>query len=146
MDPQQRSVLRARASIIKALAHPTRLLIVEALARREHCVAELTEMAEADMSTVSRHLSILKESGIVDGEKRGAQVHYSLRVPCILSFFGCVEAVLRSSADDRREVARACGTGAAAAAGPRASAPRAPASRAARRAAAGRSAARAGGR
>ena len=104
MNVRQQSVLRARAAVIKALAHPTRLFIVEELARSEHCVAELTEMVGADMSTVSKHLSILKEAGIVDSAKRGAQVYYNLRVPCILNFFGCVEAVLEEKARGRAAV------------------------------------------
>ncbi|MFH1143002.1 MAG: metalloregulator ArsR/SmtB family transcription factor [Candidatus Eisenbacteria bacterium] len=109
MQARDREVLRARAEIIKALAHPTRLFIVEELARAESCVADITAKVGADMSTVSRHLSILKEAGIIQSVKRGAQVHYSLRVPCILNFFGCVEAVLRSSAAERTKVAQAAG-------------------------------------
>jgi ArsR family transcriptional regulator len=50
------------------------------------------------MSTVSKHLSVLREAGIVDDDKRGLQVFYRLRVPCILNFFGCVDAVLRERA------------------------------------------------
>ena len=46
------------------------------------------------MSTVSKHLYVLKSAGIVRDDKRGVQVFYRLRVPCILNFFGCVEAVL----------------------------------------------------
>jgi ArsR family transcriptional regulator len=57
-------------------------------------VCELTEMIGADVSTVSKHLSLLKKTGVVLGERRGQQVFYRLRVPCILNFFGCVEAVL----------------------------------------------------
>jgi ArsR family transcriptional regulator len=87
----------ARAEIIKALAHPTRLFIIDRLADREHCVCELTEMIGADTSTVSKHLSVMKNAGIVLSEKRGLQVWYSLRVPCILNFFGCMEAVIREN-------------------------------------------------
>ena len=95
----------ARARIIKALAHPTRLLIVEELSHRERCVCELRDMVGADISTVSKHLSILKDAGIVDDEKRGLQVWYHLKVPCILNFFGCVEKVLQANA--RQAVAAA---------------------------------------
>ena len=109
MQAREREVLRARAEIIKALAHPTRLFIVEDLERSESCVAEITAKVGADMSTVSRHLSILKDAGIVQSVKRGAQVYYSLRVPCILNFFGCVEAVLRASAEEQVKLARAAG-------------------------------------
>ena len=86
--------MEARAKVMKALAHPTRLFIVDELSRGERCVCELTEKIGADVSTVSKHLSVLKGAGIVLDDKRGVQVFYRLRVPCILNFFGCVEAVL----------------------------------------------------
>jgi ArsR family transcriptional regulator len=106
MDAQQRARYAVRARIIKALAHPSRLLIVDELARGERCVCELTEMVGADISTVSKHLSVLKNSGIVADERRGTQVFYSLRVPCLLNFFGCVEAVVEAAA---KEQLAACG-------------------------------------
>jgi ArsR family transcriptional regulator len=86
--------MEARAKVMKALAHPSRLFIVDELSRGERCVCELTEMIGADVSTVSKHLALLKQSGVVLDERRGQQVFYRLRVPCILNFFGCVEAVL----------------------------------------------------
>jgi DNA-binding transcriptional ArsR family regulator len=96
MQATTRSRYEARAHVLKALAHPTRLFIVDELARGERCVCELTAMVGADISTVSRHLSLLKGAGIVSDQKRGAQVFYRLRVPCALKFFDCVEAVMRA--------------------------------------------------
>jgi DNA-binding transcriptional ArsR family regulator len=87
---------KAKARIIKALAHPSRLFIVDELSRGERCVAELTDMIGVEMPTVSRHLSQLKNVGIVEDEKRGPQVFYRLRVPCVLNFFKCVEAVQKN--------------------------------------------------
>jgi ArsR family transcriptional regulator len=86
--------MEARSRVMKALSHPTRLFIVDELSRGERCVCDLTEKIGADVSTVSKHLSVLKRAGIVRDDKRGVQVFYRLRVPCILNFFGCVEAVL----------------------------------------------------
>ena len=94
MNRQDKQRLARRAGVLKALAHPSRLLMVEALADGEKCVCELTEMIGADVSTVSKHLALLKQAGVVIDERRGQQVFYRLRVPCILNFFGCVEAVL----------------------------------------------------
>ena len=99
MDPKNQARFEARATIIKAMAHPTRLFIVDELSRKERCVCELTEMIGADTSTVSKHLSILKSAGIVENEKRGSQIFYRLRMPCILNFFDCVETVIRSTAE-----------------------------------------------
>ena len=106
MDRKTRIRLDARAQIIKALAHPSRLFIVEELARGKRCVCELTELVGADISTVSKHLSVLKSAGIVRDEKRGNQVWYELRCTCVLGFFGCVEAVMEAVAEEEREVAR----------------------------------------
>ena len=84
---------KAQARILKALAHPTRLFIVDELSRGERCVCELTDLIGVEMPTVSRHLSQLKQVGILADEKRGSLVYYRLRVPCVLNFFKCVEAV-----------------------------------------------------
>jgi ArsR family transcriptional regulator len=84
---------KAHARIIKALAHPTRLFIVDELSRGERCVFELTDMIGVQMPTVSRHLGLLRNVGILEDEKRGAQVFYRLRAPCVLNFFKCIEAM-----------------------------------------------------
>ena len=98
MDTKTKALFEARARVIKSLAHPTRLFIVDELSRGERCVNELQEMIGSDMSTVSKHLSVLKTEGVVAVEKRGNQVFYSLIVPCVMNFFGCVESVLQSLA------------------------------------------------
>jgi ArsR family transcriptional regulator len=85
---------RLKAEIIKAMAHPSRLMIIDALAEGEKCVCELQQIVGSDMSTVSKHLSVMKNAGVVRDRKAGQQVFYSLRVPCIQQFFGCVEAVM----------------------------------------------------
>ncbi len=99
MDPQTQARYTARAKIIKAMAHPSRLFIIDQLGEGERCVRELTEMIGADTSTVSKHLAILREAGIVSDEKRGLQVYYNLRVPCVLNLFSCIEGVLRANAE-----------------------------------------------
>jgi len=101
MDESTRACLNARAEIFKALAHPSRLFIVEELAKGERCVCTLADMVGADVSTVSRHLTVLRNAGIIVSEKRANRVFYRLRVPCVLHFFGCVEAVLEEGAKER---------------------------------------------
>ena len=88
----------SQAKILKALAHPTRLFIVDELSRGERCVCELTDLIGVEMPTVSRHLSQLKDAGILEDEKRGSQVFYRLRLPCVLNFFKCVQAVQKNKA------------------------------------------------
>lgn len=83
----------AKAKILKSLAHPTRLFLVDVLSHGEQNVRDLTEMVGVDISTVSKHLSVLKRSGLVIDERRGLQVFYSLRIPCVLDFFNCLNSV-----------------------------------------------------
>jgi DNA-binding transcriptional ArsR family regulator len=96
MDNKTKAKFETRAKIIKSMGHPTRLFIVDELSRGEQCVCNLTDMIGADISTVSKHLTVLKHAGIVQDEKRGSQVFYSLTVPCVLNFFDCVESVLKA--------------------------------------------------
>jgi ArsR family transcriptional regulator len=107
MDAKTQARFEARAQILKALAHPSRLFMVDVLSRGEHCVCELTAMVGADMSTVSKHLSVLKAAGIVADEKRGMQVYYTLKMPCVLRFFDCVSEVMARSAEQQRDLLEA---------------------------------------
>ena len=102
MNAKTQALFEARAEIVKALAHPTRLFIVQELSKGERCVCELREEIGADISTVSKHLSVLKNAGLVEDDKRGLQVFYRLRCPCILSFFNCFENVLLENARRQR--------------------------------------------
>ncbi len=97
MDRTTRRRLEERAEVIKAMAHPSRLYLVEQLAIGERCVCELTDGVGADISTVSRHLGQLRNAGIVESERRGQKVFYRLRTPCVLNFFDCIENVLNES-------------------------------------------------
>jgi ArsR family transcriptional regulator, arsenate/arsenite/antimonite-responsive transcriptional repressor len=92
----------ARARILKALAHPTRIFIVEKLQSRPYCVCDLTEMVGADTSTVSKHLSLLKAAGIVEDRKEGTTVYYSLACECISHFMDGLESIMRKNLSRQR--------------------------------------------
>ncbi|MBN2163565.1 MAG: helix-turn-helix transcriptional regulator [Pontiellaceae bacterium] len=94
MTEQEQIRFEARARVLKALAHPTRLWIAEQLADGERCVCEFVDGVGVDFSTISKHLTVLKQAGIVADEKRGKQVWYTLKVPCVLNFMNCIEAVI----------------------------------------------------
>ncbi len=76
------SYLELRARIFKALGHPSRLRMVESLLDGERSVCQIQEIIGSDISTVSKHLSILKETGILHSERRGTTIYYSLRMKC----------------------------------------------------------------
>ena len=90
-------VWRHRARVLKALGHPTRLFLVHHLARGETCVCELADLVGADVSTVSRHLGVLRDAGILADERRGAQVFYRLVAPAALELVRGAEGVARGA-------------------------------------------------
>lgn len=102
--PMKYAEAKSRADILKALAHPIRILIVEALARKDICVSELNALADVDQSTISRHLSILKHAGIVSERKFGARVFYHLKSPCIIPAFDCATQVIKNELSQRKKL------------------------------------------
>ena len=105
-DEKTQARYRTRARVIKALAHPSRLYIIDALSQGERCVCELQQEIGADMSTVSKHLALLREAGLVADDKRGTQVFYSLRATCVPKLLNCIENVVRENAKRLTESAR----------------------------------------
>jgi len=84
---------KTRSEIMKALAHPTRLFIVDFLADGEKCVCEIVDQVGVDISTISKHLLVMKNAGLVEDQKRGLNVFYKLVCPCISSLFTCLEDI-----------------------------------------------------
>ena len=83
-----------KAEIFKALAHPTRLFIIHAVKDKSISVKELTEMVGIDISTMSKHLDILKKHKIIEGEKVKNFIYYRLAIPCVLDFMSCAIKVI----------------------------------------------------
>jgi len=94
---------KARAEIMKALAHPVRILIVDVLHKGERSAGELNQVAKINQSNISRHLSVLKKAGILTDRRDGMKVFYRLYTPCILPAFDCAAEVVRSDAQKRAD-------------------------------------------
>jgi ArsR family transcriptional regulator len=90
----KRGDLKREARVLRALGSESRLRIIRRLADGECCVCDLVELIGADQSTVSKHLAVLRDNGIVEGDRRGQHVYYRLLTPCVLSFLACATAVL----------------------------------------------------
>lgn len=86
-----------RARIIKSLSHPVRLMIVGLLKDGELPFSKINEVFESDKSTISKHLLVLKEAGIVSSRKSGLDMIYRLEMPCVTDFFNCITAVIENN-------------------------------------------------
>jgi len=102
MNEKTRKRYEARAKIAKAMAHPSRLLMLDLLQKQEMCVSDLTEEVGADQSTVSKHLSVLKDVGLIDVRKEGAMSYYRVTCGCLDGFFSCMETVLLTDLKGRQ--------------------------------------------
>jgi len=91
MTEQDLTRLKHRAGILKSLAHPSRLLIIEMLEKAPCCVGELTEAIGADITTVSKHLAVLKRVGLVQDTKHGTYSEYVLLCACVTHLVDCIE-------------------------------------------------------
>mgnify|MGYP000008086940 CR=1 FL=1 len=98
----EEKLFEAREKIMKSLANKYRLKIVESLGKKtKMCVSDLEAELELSQSSVSKHLNILKDAGVVKSQKEGLKVYYSLRTPCIINFFACVDNVIKDEINER---------------------------------------------
>lgn len=89
-----REDFKRQAKVHRALGNEARLCIVDRLKDCECSVGELAAAVGLEMSTVSKHLSVLLACGIVDYRKDGNSVLYRLLTPCVLEMFACTNRVL----------------------------------------------------
>jgi len=82
-----------RSEVVKAMAHPTRLLVMETLMQGEQCVNDLTALAGCDVTTLSKHLALMKKAGLLVCEKRGLCCYYQIACPCFAEFFRCIDLI-----------------------------------------------------
>ena len=101
MNNELSAKVEAQAEIMKAFGHPIRLFIANEASKGEICVSEIPAIVEIDQSTISKHLSLLKHANIVSIEKRGTNIYYSLKMPCILDFLNCSQKYIRHDLKDK---------------------------------------------
>ncbi|QEN07086.1 ArsR family transcriptional regulator [Oceanispirochaeta crateris] len=94
LNEEDKIRINRRAHMFKALAHPMRIFFLEKLKERSWCVCELAAEAGIQKSAASKHLSQLKDAGLVDDIKTGTQVEYTLTAPCVLELASCAEGTV----------------------------------------------------
>ena len=96
----------ASAHILKALASPARLIIVDELRRGDRCGLELQPLLKLDQSVLSRHLAQLQNAGIITSRKEGVKVIHHLECRCILQALDCTIGVIQSQAQRTKRLVR----------------------------------------
>lgn len=94
-----------KADILKALAHPVRIRVFEALSDGEKTAGELAAITGEKEANTSRHLAVLRAAGLVVTRKGGLNVYYSNCMPCLIPMLACVNQAVCAIADEHMKVA-----------------------------------------
>jgi DNA-binding transcriptional ArsR family regulator len=106
-DPRLREELEhLSAGMCKALNEPKRLLVLYALADGPHSVSELSQALDTPQSNTSQHLAVLRDRGLVESERRGNSVVYSLRHPKAIAAIDLLREVMADELDRQQALRR----------------------------------------
>lgn len=94
----------ARAEILKAIAQPTRLKIIELLRDGERCVCEIFPAIAEEQSNTSRHLNMMQGCGILARRKDGVRIMYRIKHPEVLEILELASAILKREISGRSEL------------------------------------------
>ncbi|MFA5424116.1 MAG: metalloregulator ArsR/SmtB family transcription factor [Phycisphaerae bacterium] len=97
-------VFDRQAEIVKAMAHPIRIAVLDFLKDGPQCVCNIAAHVRSERSNVSRHLSVMTSAGLLESYKDGLKVIYRLKRPCILDFFSCIERCIMEHAKDEQKL------------------------------------------
>jgi len=107
LTKEDRFLLEKQAEVVKAIAHPLRIAILGFLKDAPQCVCDIAEHLGAERSNVSRHLSIMVKASVLEYEKQGLKVIYSLKTPCLIECFACITECLKQRAEDNQKLLKA---------------------------------------
>ena len=106
-EKKKKIVYEKQAEILKALALPVRVAILDFLKDGEQCVCDIAKYVGSERSNVSKHLSVLVSCGVLDFHKEGLNVIYRLKAKCIMDFFECITTCIKQQANDNIKLLKA---------------------------------------
>ena len=98
--------LAMKSDILKALAQPTRLKILELLREGEKCICEIIPAINGEQSNISRHISLMQKCHLVSTRKDGVKVMVKIRDPRIFEILDKVSLVLKTQMQEQNQLAR----------------------------------------
>jgi len=89
-----------KAEILKAIAQPTRLKILDLLKNGERCACDIYPALAQEQPNISKHLNFMKRAGIVDSRKDGLRIIYWIKAPEVLEILRHAEAILKREVEE----------------------------------------------
>jgi ArsR family transcriptional regulator len=102
--PMEERVMELKADILKALAQPTRLRILELLREGERCICEIVPALNGEQSNISRHISLMQKSRIVTTRKDGVKVMVKVRDPRVFDILDKVNVILKNQMKEQEKL------------------------------------------
>ena len=102
----QQRTLGLKADILKAMAQPTRLRILELLRDGEKCICEIIPAINGEQSNISRHISLMQKCRLVSTRKDGVKVMVKIRDPRIFEILDRISLVLKTQIQEQNRLAR----------------------------------------
>lgn len=102
-----KELIELRAEILKALAQPTRLKIIDFLREGERCVCEIFPAIGEEQSNTSRHLNMMLAAGVLSRRKDGLKIYYAIKHPEILEVIDIATAVVEQEIHGRHSLLKA---------------------------------------
>lgn len=99
-----KDLVELRAEILKALAQPTRLKIIDFLRDGERCVCEIFPAIGEEQSNTSRHLNLMLSAGVLARRKDGLKIYYAIKHPEIGAVLAAVTDVVKREIGERRQL------------------------------------------
>jgi DNA-binding transcriptional ArsR family regulator len=99
--------LELKADVLKAIAQPTRLKILELLRSGEKCICEIVPAINGEQSNISRHISVMQKSHLITTRKDGVKVMVKVRDPKIFEILDTVGLFLKTQMQEQSRLLRA---------------------------------------
>ena len=99
-----KDLIEYRAEILKAIAQPTRLKIIDFLRDGERCVCEIFPAIGEEQSNTSRHLNMMISAGVLSRHKEGLKIYYAINHPEILAIMDIVTQIVKQDISRRHKL------------------------------------------
>lgn len=97
-------VIEMKAEVLKALAQPTRIKILECLRSGEKCICEIVPVINGEQSNISRHISLMQKSHLVTTRKDGVRVMVNVKDPKVFEILDKVSAILKTQMKEQERL------------------------------------------
>jgi ArsR family transcriptional regulator len=101
---ENQMVYERQSEIAKSIAHPLRMAVLDYLKDGPQCVCDIAKAVKSERSNISKHLSIMVSSGVLEYQKKGLQVIYKVRTPCVIECVTCLTKCLKEKAKEEQKL------------------------------------------